>query len=101
MEGYTARDALIVMRLDLNQSLQEIEQEIAELKETLEFSGITEQLLRENDSIVEYPAIRRWLQTVSNHADLERDLEELMAERDELVSALGHLEERLTGKPIS
>ena len=30
LEGYTARDALIVMRLDLNQSLQEIEGEIAD-----------------------------------------------------------------------
>lgn len=101
LEGYTARDALIVMRLDLNQSLQEIEGEIAELQETLEFSGIAEQLLREDDSVRDYPAIRRWLETVSNYVDLDRDLQELHAERDELLSALQHLEARLTGKPIS
>lgn len=101
MEGYTARDALIVMRLDLSQSLQEIEAEIAELTETLEFSGIAEQLLRDDTSVSEYPAIRRWLETVSNHPDLERDLQDLHAERDELVSALQHLEQRLTGKPIT
>lgn len=101
MEGYTARDALIVMRLDLTQSLQEIEQEISELRETLEFSGIADQLLRDDASVSDYPAIRRWLETVSNYADLERDLQELNAERDELVDALRHLEERLTGKTIS
>lgn len=101
MEGYTARDALIVMRLDLTQSLQEIETEIAELKETLEFSGIAEQLLRDDPSVSEFPAIKRWLETVSNYGDLERDLQELCAERDELVGALRHLEERLTGKRIS
>ena len=98
VEGYTARDALIVMRLDLSESLQEIEGEIAELTETLEFSGIADQLLRDDPSVHEYPAIRRWLQTVSNHADLEQDLRELQEERQELLSALAHLDERLTGK---
>jgi hypothetical protein len=98
VEGYTARDALIVMRLDLTESLQETQQEIAELRETLEFSGIAEQLLREDEG-QEYPAIKRWLETVSNQPDLERDLEELTLERDELLSALSHLEERLTGRP--
>ena len=97
MEGYTARDALIVMRLDLTESLQEIQQEIAELQETLEFSGIAEQLLREGEG-EEFPAIKRWLETVSNEADLSRDLEDLSVERDELISALAHLEERLTGR---
>lgn len=97
MEGYTARDALIVMRLDLTESLQEIQQEIAELRETLEFSGIAEQLLQEGEG-QELPAIKRWLETVSNQSDLSRDLEELTLERDELVSALAHLEERLTGR---
>lgn len=86
------------MRLDLNQSLQEIEGEIAELTETLEFSGIAEHILRDDPAAQEYPAIRRWLQTVSNHADLERDLQELREEREELMQALAHLEERLTGK---
>jgi hypothetical protein len=101
VEGYTGRDVWIVMRLDLTQSLQEIDVEIAELKETLEFSGIAEQLLRDDDSVAEFPAIRRWLETVSNHADLRRDLEDLSSERQELVNALQHLEERLTGKRIS
>lgn len=100
MEGYTARDALIVMRLDLTDSLSEIDAEIAELRETLEFSGIAEHLLRDDTSVTEYPPIRRWLETVSNHADLERDLEELLSEREELLQALQHLEERLTGKRI-
>jgi hypothetical protein len=98
MEGYTARDALIVMRLDLTESLQEIQQEIAELGETLEFSGIAQQLLQDGEG-EEFPAIKRWLETVSNYQDLQRDLEELNIERDELVSALAHLEERLTGRP--
>jgi hypothetical protein len=98
MEGYTARDALIVMRLDLTESLQEIKEEITELRETLEFSGIAEQLLQEGEG-EEYPAIKRWLETVGNHQDLKRDLEELTLERDELLSALVHLEERLTGRP--
>lgn len=100
MEGYTARDALIVMRLDLTESLHEIDEDIAELRETLEFSGIADQLLREDEAVDRYPAIRRWLETVSNHADLERDLEELQEERSELTGALQHLEERLTGKRI-
>lgn len=100
MEGYTARDALIVMRLDLSDSLGEIEAEIADLRETLEFSGIAEHLLRDDPSVGEHPPIRRWLETVSNHDDLERDLEELLAEREELLQALEHLEERLTGKRI-
>lgn len=100
MEGYTARDALIVMRLDLNDSLNEIDGDIAELVETLEFSGIAAQLLRDDTSVSEFPAIRRWLETVSNTGDLQRDLDELQSERDELVSALTHLEERLTGKSI-
>jgi hypothetical protein len=98
VEGYTARDALIVMRLDLTESLQEIQQEIAELTETLEFSGIAQQLLQDGEG-EQLPAIKRWLETVSNQQDLERDLEELNIERDELVSALAHLEERLTGRP--
>jgi hypothetical protein len=101
VEGYTARDALIVMRLDLTESLHEINEEIAELRETLEFSGIAHQLLQEDAAVPQYPAIRRWLETVSNHSDLERDLEELQDERSELVGALQHLEERLTGKRIS
>lgn len=100
MEGYTARDALIVMRLDLTDSLSEIEAEIAELRETLEFSGIAEQVLRDDASVSEHPPIRRWLETVSNHTDLQRDLDELMSERQELIQALEHLEERLTGRPI-
>ena len=98
MEGYTARDALIVMRLDLTESLQEIQQEIADLRETLEFSGIAQQLLQEGEG-EEFPAIKRWLETVSNFQDLRRDLDDLSVERDELLSALGHLEERLTGRP--
>lgn len=100
MEGYTARDALIVMRLDLTESLHELQEEIAELSETLEFSGIAEHLLRDDPSAADYPAIKRWLETVSNRADLERDLEELHAERDELIAALEHLEERLTGRSL-
>ncbi|MGH2448686.1 MAG: hypothetical protein ACRDFS_08820 [Chloroflexota bacterium] len=98
MEGYTARDALIVMRLDLADSLGEIDQELAELEETLEFSGIAEQLL-DDESLTDLPAIKRWLDTVSNHPDLERDREELMAEREELVEALDNLAARLTGNP--
>jgi len=97
VEGYTARDALIVMRLDLADSLIEIEHEIAELDETLEFSGIAEQAL-EDMSLTQYPAIRRWLETVSNHADLERDRADLIEERDEILEAIEHLNERLTGK---
>ena len=100
MEGYTARDALIVMRLDLTESLQEIEEELAELTETLEFSGIAGQLLGDDSAVADYPAIRRWLETVSNQVDLERDLEELRVERSELLSALQHLEERLIGRII-
>lgn len=98
MEGYTARDALIVMRLDLADSLSEIELELAELDETLEFSGIAEQLL-DDDSLTQFPAIKRWTQTVSNHADLERDRAELMEERVELLEAIDHLNARLIGKP--
>ena len=98
MEGYTARDALIVMRLDLTESLHDIQEEIAEVRETLEFSGIAAQLLRDDPAVAQYPAIQRWLETVSNEQDLARDLAELEAERDELLSALEHLEERLTGK---
>lgn len=98
MEGYTARDALIVLRLDLTDSLQAIEQELAELEETIEFSGIAAQMLREDDVLTSYPAIRRWLETVSNRDDLGRDREDLRAEREEILSALDHLQERLTGK---
>ena len=98
MEGYTARDALIVMRLDLTDSLHQIQAEIAELEETLELSGIADQLLRDDPSALQFPAVRRWLETVSNSVDLERDREELYLERSELLSALRHLEERLTGK---
>lgn len=101
MEGYTARDALIVMRLDLAESLRDIDAEIAELTETLEFSGIAEQFLLDDDAVSTYPAIRRWLETVSNLKDLQHDLEELRSERDELTAALAHLEERLTGKRIT
>ena len=96
MEGFTARDALIVMRLDLAESLQQILQEIAELRETLEFSGIASQMLGENDDPSGYPAIRRWLETVSNADDLRRDLEELEEERDEIESALTYLARRLS-----
>lgn len=99
MEGYTARDALIVMRMDLTQSLQEIQQEIADLEETLEFTGIAVQMLAEDTAVVQFPAVKRWLETVSNGPDLERDLEELNVERNELVEALTHLEERLKGTP--
>jgi hypothetical protein len=98
LEGYTARDALIVMRLDLAESLQAIEEELAELVETLEFSGIAEQLLRDDETLRNYPAITRWLETVSNRVELERDRDELQAERAEILEALRHLEERLTGK---
>ncbi len=98
MEGYTARDALILMRMDLTESLHDVQREISELTDTLEFSGIAEQLLRDDESVAAYPAIRRWLEIVSNRADLERDLDELVGERDDLVGALEHLEERLTGK---
>jgi hypothetical protein len=100
VEGYTARDALIVMRMDLTESLHDIEEELTDVEETLEFCGIAEQMLRDDASLVEYPAIKRWLETVSNRADLERDREELVSERDELLSALEHLEKRLTGKMI-
>ena len=86
------------MRLDLTDSLQAIEEELAELTETLEFSGIADQMLRDDESLRDYPAITRWLETVSNRIELERDRDELQAERDELVSALQHLEERLTGR---
>jgi hypothetical protein len=98
VEGYTARDALIVLQLDLADSLHAIEQELAELEETLEFSGIAAQMLREEDGLTSYPAIRRWLETVSNQDDLMRDRDDLQAERDEILSALEHLQERLTGK---
>lgn len=98
VEGYTARDALIVMRLDLTESLQEIQEELADLEETLEFSGIAETMLREDSSLTEFPAIKRWLETVSNRTELERDREDLAAERDELLGALEHLEQRLRGK---
>ena len=101
MEGYTARDALILMRLDLNESLQEVQRDIAELTDTLEFSGIAEQLLRDDESTGTYPAIKRWLEIVSNRRDLETDLEELIGERDDLISALEHLEERLTGRKLT
>jgi hypothetical protein len=97
VEGYTARDALIVMRLDLTESLQQIEQEIAELRETLEFSGIAKHMLTDNPDLTDYPAIRRWLETVSNYDDLRRDLEELIDERDEIAGALDFLAERLVG----
>jgi hypothetical protein len=86
------------MRLDLTESLHEIQQEIAELKDTLEFTGIASQILRDDPTLTSYPAIRRWLEAVSNQADLERDLEDLTAERDELVSALDHLEDRFRGR---
>ena len=97
MEGFTARDALIVMRLDLTESLQQIQEEISELQETLEFCGIAGQMLDENDPATAYPAIRRWLETVSNTDDLRRDLDELMEERDEIAGALDHLAGRLLG----
>ena len=100
VEGYTARDALIVMRLDLTESLHDIQQEIADLTETLEFSGIAQQMLREDAAATSFPAINRWLETVSNEQDLQRDLDELEAERDELLKALQHLEERLTGRGV-
>jgi hypothetical protein len=100
VEGYTARDALILMRLDLTEALHDIDDEIAELVETLEFSGIASQLLAEDSSAGDYPAIRRWLETVGNRPDLERDLDELQGEREELVSALEHLRERLIGRQI-
>lgn len=100
MEGYTARDALILMRLDLTESLLEINADISELNDTLEFSGIAEQLLRDDDSVHGYPAIKRWLEIVGNHDELEQELRELEEERDELVSALAHLEERLTGRQL-
>lgn len=94
MEGYTGRDALIVMRLDLTDALQEIDEEIAELDETLEFSGIAQHLL-EDTSLTEYPAIKRWLETVGNRHELERDREELLSEREDVAQALAHLAERL------
>lgn len=101
MEGYTARDALILMRMDLTESLHEVQREISELADTLEFSGIAEQLLQDDDSVGTYPAMKRWLEIVSNRPDLERDLEELSGERDDLIGALEHLEERLTGKKLT
>ncbi|HEX6506201.1 MAG TPA: hypothetical protein VF221_01085 [Chloroflexota bacterium] len=101
MEGYTARDALILMRMDLTESLHDVQVEISELTDTLEFSGIAEQLLRDDDSVNEQPAIKRWLEIVANRVELQRDLEELTIERDDLVSALEHLEERLTGKKLT
>jgi hypothetical protein len=101
VEGYTARDALILMRMDLTDSLHEIQREISELGDTLEFSGIAEQLLQDDDSPAAFPAIKRWLEIVSNRADLERDLDELIGERDDLIGALEHLEERLTGKKLT
>ena len=101
MEGYTARDALILMRLDLTESLHEINAEIAELNDTLEFSGIAAQLLQDDASIRSFPAIERWLEIVGNRTELQKDLRELEDERDDLVSALEHLEERLTGKRIT
>jgi hypothetical protein len=100
VEGYTARDALILMRLDLTESLHEIQQDISELTDTLDFSGIAQQLLDEDSSAASYAAIKRWLEIVSNRVELERDLEELSAERDELIGALEHLEERLTGRRL-
>jgi hypothetical protein len=101
VEGYTARDALILMRLDLTESLHDINREISELNDTLEFSGIADVLLRDDPSVQQYPAIKRWLEIVSNHAELGSDLRELEEERDDLISALEHLEERLTGKRLS
>lgn len=101
MEGYTARDALILMRMDLTESLQEVQREISELADTLEFAGIAEQLLRDDESVTAYPAIKRWLEIVSNRGDLERDLNELVGEREDLISALEHLEERLTGRKLT
>lgn len=89
------------MRMDLNESLQEVQRDIAELTDTLEFSGIAEQLLRDDDSSGAFPAIKRWLEIVSNRRDLETDLEELIGERDDLIGALEHLEERLTGKKLT
>lgn len=97
MEGYTARDALIVMRMDLTDSLHELEAELADLEETLEFSGIAEHM-RDDETLVAYPAIRRWLDTVGNVDDLRRDHEELLAEREELLTALAHLDERIRGQ---
>jgi hypothetical protein len=101
VEGYTARDAIILMRMDLTESLHEVQREISELTDTLEFSGIAGQLLRDDKSVGTYPAIKRWLEIVSNRRDLEGDLDELVGERDDLISALEHLEERLTGKKLS
>lgn len=98
MEGYTARDALIVMRMDLTESLHEVQQQLSDLDETLEFCGIARQILTDDPSLTAFPAIRRWLEIVSNETDLEQDREDLLTERDDLVSALEHLEERLTGK---
>jgi len=100
VEGYTARDALILMRMDLTESLQEIQRDISELIDTLEFAGIAEQMLREDQSVADYAAIKRWLEIVSNRTELEQDVAELSAERDELISALEHLEGRLTGRKL-
>ncbi len=94
MEGYTGRDALIVMRLDLTDALQELDGEIAELDETLEFSGIAEHLL-EDTTLMGFPAIKRWLETVGNRRELERDREDLLREREDVIQALDHLTERL------
>jgi DNA repair ATPase RecN len=85
------------MRLDLTESLHEIEEEISDLNDTLEFSGIAAQILNDDETLTSYPAIRRWLETVSNTSDLERDLEELSQERDEIVTALEHLDQRFKG----
>jgi hypothetical protein len=94
VEGYTGRDALIVMRLDLTDVLQELDGDIAELDETLEFSGIAEHLL-EDTTLTSFPAIKRWLETVGNRHELERDREELVTERDDVRRALDHIGERL------
>ena len=107
MEGYTARDALIVLRMDLTDSLEEIDHEIAELAETLEFSGIAEQMLQDEASLIgdpaltDFPPIRRWLENVSNAREIREALEGLRAEREQVATALQHLEERLTGRSTS
>ena len=101
MEGYTARDALILMRLDLTESLHEINQEISELNDTLEFSGIADALLARRPVGAGIPgdqAVARDRQQIT--PKLRNDLRELEEERDDLISALEHLEERLTGKRL-
>lgn len=97
MEGHTARDALIVMRADLRQDLREIDAEIAEIDEMLELSGIAGQMLGDDPSATAYPAIRRWLEAVSDVDGLHRDRDDLGAEREEIIAALDHLEGRLHG----